>query len=74
MGIMEIMDRTGHTSITWDPDVSFEVKIAKEAFDKAIKEKYQAFEVDEDDEQGSRMTTFNPKAGKVMLIPQLQGG
>lgn len=74
MGIMEIMDRTGHTSLTWNKDVPLEVGIARTAFDKAVKEGYQAFNVDEDDERGSRMSTFDPAAEKVMLVPQLRGG
>lgn len=74
IGTMHIMDRTGHTSITWDPDKAFEVGMAKDAFDKAVKEGYQAFSVGKDDERGSRLTKFDPKAGKIMMVPQLVGG
>jgi hypothetical protein len=74
IGTMHIMDRTGHTSITWDPDKEFETKLAKDAFDQAVKEGYQAFKVNEDDERGSRMTKFDSKAGKIMMVPQLVGG
>jgi hypothetical protein len=74
VGTLHIMDRTGHTSITWDPSNEFEVGMAKDAFNRAVKGGYQAFNVDEDDERGSRLTKFDPQAGKIMMVPQLVGG
>ncbi len=72
--VMKIMDRTGHTEISWDPTKPVEVSVAEAAFDKLIKERYSAFEVDEDGDRGERITKFNPKAGKIMMVPQLVGG
>lgn len=74
MSKMEVMDPTGHTSISWDADVEIEVSIARSAFDEAIKKGYQAFEVRGDDQKGARMHTFDPGAEKILLIPQLKGG
>ncbi len=74
IGRMQIMDTSGHSEITWDPEKAIEVRIAREAFDKLRAEGYSAFEVGEDGEKGTRMTAFNPEAGKVMMIPQLVGG
>jgi hypothetical protein len=71
---MQIMDRTGHTSITWDPDKAVEVGVARDSFDKLIKEGYRAFKVEGHDNQGERMTTFDRNAGKIMMLPHLVGG
>jgi hypothetical protein len=73
-GTMQIMDITGHSSITWDPDRPVEVDVARASFDKLVKEGYSAFRVDEDDEKGERITRFDPQAGKIMMVPQLRGG
>ena len=72
--VMNNMDRTGHTTITWDASKPFEIDLAKDAFDKAIKEGYSAFRVVGADGQGDRITKFDPKAGKIMMVPHLVGG
>jgi hypothetical protein len=74
MSKMEVMDPTGHTSISWDADVSIEVDIARSAFDEAIKKGYQAFRVRGEDQKGERLHTFDAQAEKILLIPQLKGG
>lgn len=74
MSKMEVMDPTGHTSISWDADVDIEVSIARSAFDEAIKKGYQAFRVRGEDQKGERLTAFDPEAEKILLIPQLKGG
>lgn len=73
---MFVMDRTGHTTVTWDPAKPIEVEVAKSSFDKLIKEGYNAFRVDEANvgNKGERLTTFDPKAGKIMMVPHLVGG
>lgn len=74
MSDMHIMDQTGHSTITWDPTKPIEVDVARDAFDKLIRERYNAFRVEGADNQGARMTSFDPKAGKIMMVPQLVGG
>lgn len=74
IGTMQIMDRSGHSSITWDPARPIEVSVARDTFDKLVKEGYSAFRVDADNEQGERITRFDPQAGKIMMVPQLRGG
>lgn len=73
-GTMQIMDPTGHTSITWDIDRPVEVSVAKETFDRLLREGYRAFEVEGADRQGRAITTFDPKAGKLMMVPHHVGG
>lgn len=79
--VMNILDRTGHTSITWDADDKVSVQDAKDKFEEMIGKGYRAFAIEttEDDgitieEKGRPITAFDPKAGKVMMIPHLQGG
>lgn len=74
MSDMHIMDQTGHSTISWDPTKPIEVDVARDAFDKLIKERYNAFRVEGSDRQGERITSFDPKAGKIMMVPQLVGG
>lgn len=74
IGTMHVMDVTGHTTVTWDPTKPAEVNAARQTFDSLRGEGYNAFEVGEDDEQGQRLINFNPKAGKIMMVPQLRGG
>lgn len=74
IGTMQIMDITGHTTITWDSSKPVEVDVAKQTFEKLTREGYNAFRVEGENNQGSRMREFDPKAGKVMMVPQLVGG
>lgn len=73
-GTMQIMDRTGHTSITWDADKPVEVEVARTTFQRLTSEGYNAFEVESGDRQGRRMREFDPKAEKIMMVPHLVGG
>jgi hypothetical protein len=76
--VMNILDQTGHTTHGWDANNAGEVAIAKDAFDAAVKRGYNAFRVTEgkdgESRRGERMTTFDPDAEKMILMPQLQGG
>jgi hypothetical protein len=71
---MIIPDASGHTSVTWDPAVADEVEVAESTFDDMVGKGYRAFKMTGSGEQGARMDTFDPKAAKVMFVPQLRGG
>lgn len=73
-GTMQIMDRTGHTTTTWDPLKPDEVEAAREQFNTLTRKGYNAFRVEGADNRGERMRDFDPKAGKIMMVPQLVGG
>ena len=79
--VMEVMDRNGHTTVTWDPRDPQSCNDAKREFDRLIREGYQAFAmnvVSENgvvvEEKGDRINQFDPQAGKLMMVPHLQGG
>lgn len=80
-GTMHVMDTTGHTTVTWDPDVATSVTDARREFRDLIRRGYSAFRmnvVSENgvvvEEKGERITEFDPAAGKVMMVPHLRGG
>lgn len=70
---MNIMDRTGHTSINWNPNNPAEVATAEAAFDTMTEQGYRAFRMDGDN-QGKRLDEFDRTAAKIMFVPQLRGG
>src|SRR5882672_9791133 len=78
---MQIMDRTGHTTMTWDPNDAGRVRDARNEFARLLRDGYQAFKMNvvmENgvivEEKGDRSTTFDPTVGKYMMIPHLVGG
>lgn len=73
-GLMQVMDPSGHTEISWDADVAAEVAIARTAFTELTAKGYQAFSVGEEGRKGERLRTFDPEAEKILMIPQLVGG
>jgi hypothetical protein len=74
MGVMNVMNRTGHTKHIWNKDVEDEVEAARDIFDTLTEKGYRAFNVKKDGESGTRMDRFDPTAEKMILAPQLQGG
>lgn len=80
---MLVMDRTGHTTVTWDTRDPASVNDARREFQRLIREGYSAFAmniVSNDrgevvvEEKGNRISEFNPEAGRVMMVPHLVGG
>lgn len=78
--LMEIMDSSGHTSVTWNPEDEASVADARREFDRLIGQGYQAFRMEAVgqnavvENKGDRITAFDPEAGKVLMIPQRVGG
>jgi hypothetical protein len=74
-GLLSIADVTGDTRIMWDPRDADEVKVAKEAFDKAKKKGMLAYAVDEKGEKtGTVIREFDPSQSKIIMTKQLVGG
>lgn len=80
-GTMNVMDPTGHTTVTWDPGNAESVTDARREFRALIGRGYEAFRmnvVSENgvvvEEKGERIREFDPAAGKVIMFPQLRGG
>jgi hypothetical protein len=78
---MQVMDPTGHTTVTWNPDNSDSVADARREFERLLREGYYAFRMAVKHENGciteekaQRIREFDPQAGKVLMIPQHVGG
>lgn len=75
MGKIEVMDETGHSKHTWDPNNEIEVEAAKRQFDFLTGEKkYAAFSVNDDGSEGKQIREFDSKAGRIIMRPALTGG
>lgn len=74
MGEMLALDRTGDTRQIWDADKPDEVKAARDAYNALTAKGYRAFRVKKDGGEGEAMTSFDPHAEKMILVPALQGG
>lgn len=79
--VMNIMDSSGHTTVTWDPDNAVSVADARTQFADLIRQGYSAFRMNVSHEggavteaKGERIETFDPQAGKVMMVPHRVGG
>ena len=71
---MAVMDGTGDTKKIWNPRIPAEVDDAEASFDRLRAEGYLAFSVSPDGSQGEQIHAFDADAGKMILIPQMQGG
>lgn len=71
---MRWLSEEGDTKIIFDPDNDDEVEAAEEQFDTLIDKGFKAFSVKKDGEQGKPMKSFDAKAGRIILVPPIQGG
>ena len=72
---LAIMSTKGDTKVMWNPENADEVAAAKAQFDTLIGKGFSAFKVvGPKGEQGDQIREFDPKAGKIILVPALQGG
>jgi hypothetical protein len=69
-----VLDETGDTRLMWDPRIKDEVKSSKELFDKMKKKGYLAYTVKKNGDPGEVIHEFDPKAGKIIMTPQMVGG
>src|SRR5262245_26723377 len=74
MGLMEVLDPTGHTRHIWDANNEAEVAAARALYNSLTGQGYRAFHVKGDATEGRRMDEFDPHAEKMILTPQLRGG
>ena len=72
--IMQVLDQTGHTSVTWDAANQDEVAAARETFNTMTGKGYTAFRVDRRGNQSTQIREFDPSAEEMVLVPQLKGG
>jgi hypothetical protein len=72
---MAVLNHEGDTTVEWDPQNEAEVAAARGMWEQLVgRKRYSAFELDEDDERGGRVHSFDPALGRVVLVPPMQGG
>jgi hypothetical protein len=74
MLVMETMGVEGDVKKIWDPSKPVEVEDARRSFDALKAEGYRAYRTNEKGDQGEPMHSFDPTAGRLIMIPQMQGG
>ena len=74
-GQLRILDKTGDIKTIWDAEDEVEVRFARDQFNEFVNNKgYNAFAVKKDGEKGKKITEFDPKAGRIILVPPIVGG
>lgn len=73
-GVLFCCDKSGDTRVAWDHRNAVEVENARATFDRLRGQGYIAYSCKDDGTPDKVITTFDPKAGKVILTPPLQGG
>lgn len=71
---LAIMGKEGDTKMTWSPDSETEVDEARRSFDNLKRKGYQAYSVNEDGSKGRQLDTFDSKAARIIMAPQIRGG
>lgn len=74
MGEMRIMGVEGDTRLMWDPNVKDEVDAARRMFDDLRKKGHLAFSVAKKGDKGEQVSSFDPKAAKVIMAAPMAGG
>lgn len=74
MGELKIISEEGDTKVVFDPENKDEVKAAKKQFDDLISKGFSAFKVKKSGEKGKKITQFDKESGRIILVPQMQGG
>lgn len=70
-----VLGHNGDTKHMWDPSKPAEVEVARSTFDALKKKGYSAYHVKgKSGEQGEQMKTFDPEAGRIIMVPQMAGG
>lgn len=75
MGEISVLCKEGDHKIIWDPENESEVEVARMSYDKLINEEnYIAYKVDKKGEPAKKAKKFNPKWGRLIMVPPIGGG
>ena len=75
-GVMSMLTpRHGDLRVMWDRNNNEEVTAARETFDRMIREGHIAYQaVGKKGDRGEVMRTFDPRAERIIMVKQNQGG
>ena len=76
MGELKIQDHTGHDQIEWNPENAFDVKRARDRFEKCVKadKTHKAYRTNHVGGKGERIEVFDPNARIITLVAIAVGG
>jgi hypothetical protein len=72
-GTMTILDRRGHSTVTWSTDLQETVDAANRRFNELLAGGYTAFAMD-DAHHGEQLQEFSAETGTVLMVPRMVGG
>jgi hypothetical protein len=73
-GVLCTLSEEGDTKVIWDPENEDEVEAAEAQFDRLIEKGFTAFSVDKKGEKKKQIRKFDREAGKIIMVPIMQGG
>ena len=74
MGVMHVLNRTGHQSLTWDAADVSSVENALKEYAALRDEGYVAFKKELGQEDVERLDAFDPGADEILWLKPLRGG
>jgi len=74
MGELRIMGTEGDTKVIWDADNKDEVEAAKDQYKSLTSKKFTAYKVKKDGSKGAKISSFDPEAEKIIMVPPIVGG
>lgn len=74
MGELAIIDTSGDTKLYWDIDNEIEISAAKKTFKRLKKQGYIAYVLEKFNRKGDILHTFDPSAGRIIMVPGVEGG
>lgn len=73
--IMSMMTGYGDLKKVWNAANADEVEDARRSFNHLVKDKkYLAFKVGDDGKKAEQIRSFDPEAGKMIMVPPVAGG
>ena len=69
---LKIIDRFGHTELSWDPDVVDETEAVRERFEQLMERNFVAFDLSSS--PGEVIGEFRPHASEILVTPGFAGG
>ena len=74
MRVQIVMDRSGDTRQTFNPEDATSLAHAEQRFRELTGKGFRAVVLGKEGEPGKLLHAFDPKAKETLFIPQLQGG
>jgi hypothetical protein len=69
---LKILDHTGHSVLTWDPEVADQVDTTRERFERLMRQNFVAFDLSHS--PGELIHEFRSEASEIVVTPQFAGG